>query len=97
MSEAAFKQQVKYSIELYESLNRHFAGRVRQMIEDYGEVAAISRLVTSPNLQQGFKVLRDHGHLDKTFEAVGVRFKCLFRPDVIEAAQWRLDHPYDLL
>jgi len=53
--------------------------------------------MVSPDLQQGFKVLRDREQLDKTFEAVVVRFQDLFGRDAIEAAKWRLAHPYNLL
>jgi hypothetical protein len=67
------------------------------MIAQHGEIEALSRLMVSPDLQQGFKVLRDRKQLDKTFEAVVVRFQQLFGPDAFEAAQWRLAHPYDLL
>jgi hypothetical protein len=47
--------------------------------------------------QQGFKVLRDRKQLDNTFEAVVMCFQHLFGSDAIEAAKWRLAHPYDLL
>lgn len=67
------------------------------MISELGEVEALSRLMISPDLQQGFKVLRDKKQLDKTFEAVVVRYKQFFQPEVIEAAQWRLDNPHSLL
>ena len=67
------------------------------MIANYGEVEALSRLMVSADLQQGFKVLRDLNQLDKTFEALVVRFQHLFKPDVVQAAQWRLAHPYELL
>ena len=53
--------------------------------------------MVSPDLQQGLKVLRDREQLDKTFEAVVVRFQDLFGRDAIEAAKWQLAHPYNLL
>jgi hypothetical protein len=37
--------------------------------------------MVSPDLQQGFKVLRDREQLDKTFEVVVVRFQHLFGHD----------------
>jgi hypothetical protein len=67
------------------------------MIAEHGEIEALSRLMVSPDLQQGFKVLRDRKQLDKTFEAVVVRFQHLFGRDTIEAAKWRLANPYELL
>jgi len=96
MSEVAFQQQVELTLQLYEREIGHPATRTRPMIDRYGEIGALSRLMVSADLQKGFKVLRDSNQLDKTFEAVVVRFKHLFKPEVVEAAQWRLAHPYDL-
>ena len=63
----------------------------------HGAVEALSRLMISPDLQQGFKVLRDRGELHHTFEAVVTRHPHLFKPPAVQAAQWRLDHPHELL
>lgn len=92
-----FKEEVEQAIRLYEREIGHVATRTRPMIERYGEIEALSRLMVSADLQPGFQVLRDRGKLDKTFEALVVRFRPLFRPDIVQAAQWRLDHPDDLL
>ncbi len=97
MSEAAFKQEVDQAIRFYEKEIGHAATRTRQMIDKHGEIDALSRLMVSADLQQGFKVLRDRDQLDKTFEAVVIRFKHLFKPDAVQAAQWRLANPYELL
>jgi hypothetical protein len=51
----------------------------------------------SPNLQQGFKVLRDNHQLDKTFETLVVLFEHLFTSEAVESAQWRLDNADKLL
>jgi hypothetical protein len=96
MSEAALRREVEQTLEFYERQIGRVATRARRMIQSYGEIEALSHLVTSAYLQQGFRVLRDSGHLDKTFEAVVVRFKHLFRSDVVAAAKWRLEHPYEL-
>jgi hypothetical protein len=53
--------------------------------------------VVSSDLQDGFKVLRDKGKFNDTFEHIVIEYKEKFSTDVIQAAQWRLDHPYDLL
>jgi hypothetical protein len=98
MSETAFKQEVEHTIDFYESKTGHAAIRTREMIKRYGgEIEALSRLMISGDLQQGFRVLRDGDHLDKTFEALVVRFKGLFKPEVVQAAEWRLAHPYELI
>ena len=97
MSETAFLQDVERAIESYEEAIGHAASRTRNMIEQHGEIEALSRLMLSPDIQQGFKVLRDRHQLDKTFEAVVLRFQHLFHTDAIQAAEWRLSHPNDLL
>jgi hypothetical protein len=97
MDEAAFRAAVVHAVELYERAIGHAASRTRNMIETHGEVESLSRLMVSPDLQQGFRVLRDSGQLDQTFEAVVVRFRDFFRDDVVQAAQWRLDNPHNLL
>ena len=88
------RAEVETAIEAYESTIRGAATRTRRMIEDGCEIDSLSRLMKSADLQQGFKKLRDAKQLDKTFEAVVVRFRDLFEPDVVESAQWRLDNPY---
>lgn len=97
MSGAEFNEEVERVVIIYEREIGHFASRTRQMIDRLGEIEALSRLMISGDLQQGFKVLRDRGLIRKTFEALVVRFKDLFKPEVVQAAQWRLDHPYELL
>jgi hypothetical protein len=97
MPETAFLEEVENAIALYEKAIGHVATNTRNMIARHGEVEALSRLMVSPDLQQGFKVLRDRKQLDKTSESVVVRFRHLFGPDAIQAAEWRLANPYDLL
>ena len=97
MTDQSFHNEVKRAIASYEQENKRYANRTRQMIAKYGEIEALSRLMINADLQMGFQTLRDAGYLDKTFEAVVVRFPDKFKPDVVEAAQWRLDHPYQLL
>lgn len=97
MDEAAFRAAVAHAVELYEQVIRHAAQRTRNMIESLGEVEALSRLMVSADLQQGFRALRDSGQLQETFEAVVVRFPDSFRAGIVQAAQWRLDNPHNLL
>lgn len=98
MIENNFKLDVENAISAYEAANNHAAIRTREMFAHHNNnyVMVLSLLMKSPDLQQGFKVLRDTNQLEKTFEAVILRHKELFEPEVIEVAQWRLDHPYDL-
>jgi hypothetical protein len=97
MSEAEFRKEIEQTIRLYERAIGHAATRTWPMIDKYGEVGALSRLMIGADLQQGFKVLRDRNQLNNIFEALVVRFQHLFNPDVVQAAQWRLAHPYELL
>jgi hypothetical protein len=53
--------------------------------------------MASPGLKHGFETLRDRKRLDKAFEPVVMRFLNLFGRDAIEAARWRIAHPYVLL
>ncbi len=89
--------EVSRTVEIYEKAIGNFAHRTRQMIGNRGHIGALSMLVQSPDLQRGFKVLRDRGDLDSTFEAVIVRFSDEFANNVVEAAQWRLDNAEQLL
>lgn len=99
MVEINFEVDVENAISAYESANNRVAIRTREMFTHHNNdyVLVLSLLMKSPDLQQGFRVLRDSNKLEKTFESVILRHKELFEPEVIEAAKWRLDHPYDLL
>ncbi len=85
------------AIETYEEVIGEYASRTRPMIDRYGYIEALSRIMQSPDLQSGFRALRDSDQLDVTFEAVVVEFAEEFDPQVAEAAQWRLDNADDLL
>jgi len=97
MKTMTLHDEIERAIHEYEQIIGHAATRTRQMIDRYGEVEALSRLMISPDLQQGFKALRDRDQLDLTFEAIVVRHPDLFNDDAVQAAQWRLDNPHDLL
>jgi len=88
-------QELENAIVLYEKAIGHFASRTRQMIENRGNVGALEELMNSADLQKGFKTLRDKDLLDKTFEAIIVKYqnKINFNKDSIRVAQFRLDNP----
>lgn len=90
-------QEVERTIRVYEEIIGHAAMRTRNMIDEHGHVEALSRLVVSADLQQGLKVLAEKDQLEDSFESLVVRFRGRFRDDVVEAAQWRLDNPDELL
>ena len=88
---------VDHAIQTYEDIIGEYASRTRQMLDRYSYVAALARIVQSPDLQSGFRALRDRGQLDLTFEAVVVQFSEEFARQVVDAAQWRLDNADNLL
>ena len=91
-----FPDDLEASLKIYESQICTFASRTRDMITRYGEVEALSRLVISSDLQQGFKILRDNRKLDATFEAVITRHANMFKSEIVEAAKWRLENASNL-
>ena len=88
---------VNHAIQAYEEIVGEYASRTRQMLDRHGYTAALAKIVQSPDLQSGFRALRDSGQLDLTFEAVVVRFPTEFDQQIVAAAQWRLDNANNLL
>lgn len=91
-----FKKEVERIIRRYEELNGHPATYTHDMIRSKGEITTLSELVTSSKHHKGFKVLLDNHQLDNTFEALVVRFKSQFKPDIVAAAQFRLAEDFPL-
>lgn len=96
MTDAALLSKIDRTIAVYERTTGHTATRTRQMLERYGAIDALSRLMVSADLQQGFKALRDSGQLLQTFEALVVEYPEIFPKSAVDAAQWRLDHAHEL-
>jgi len=90
-------REIDRAIVAYEQAIQHYASRTRQLIDSYGYEGALSRLVVSADLQQGFRVLRDLGQLDLTFESIVTRYPSHFPRDAVEAAQWRITNADTLL
>lgn len=88
---------VERAIETYEEVIGEYASRTRPMLDRYGYVETLSRIVQSPDLQSGFRALRDSDQLNVTFEAVVVDFANEFDRQIVAAAQWRLENADDLL
>ena len=97
MSDTEIASDVELAIQSYEVATATAATRTRNMIAHHGETEALSRLMLSPDLQAGFKALRDNDELDKTFESIVVRFRGLFAQDAVAAAEWRLENAHNLL
>lgn len=89
------KRDVERALLVYERLIAGTAARTRPMIERYGPVEALRRLVESGDLQSGFKVLRDANLLHESFEQLVVNHGTgLFERRTIDTAQWRLDNAH---
>ena len=88
---------VNRAIDAYEEITGQYASRTRNMLDLHGYIDTLERIVQSPDLQSGFRALRDRNQLDLTFEAVVVRFSSNFTASANQAAQWRLDNADDLL
>ena len=92
----ALEQEVYRTVELYEHLSGRPATRTRALLESISVRDALAQLMTSADLQEGFKQFRDAGKMDESFEAIVVRHADLFKEATVIAARWRLEHPYDL-
>ena len=89
------KRDVEGTLQVYERLIAGTAGYTRPMLERHGPVEALRMLVESGELQSGFKALRNADMLHESFEQLVVNYGTgLFEQRTVEAAQWRLDHPY---
>lgn len=93
----ALQEEVDKAIEVYEKYLGSRATATRQMIEKYGYIGALSKLMKSPNLQSGFKVLRDNDKLEYSFEQVILNHSEEFDKNTVEVAKWRLENADKLL
>jgi predicted RNA-binding Zn ribbon-like protein len=94
MATSEFLDEVNRTIDVYEEVICSCAEHIREVIERYGEVKALERLVQTVDLQRCFKQLREHGALEDTFEAVITRYPDLFQDSVVKAAKWRLEYAH---
>lgn len=65
--------------------------RTRQKIARVGVLQTLADLARQPTASEGYFLLRERGMLDMSAEAVVLRFPDRFDPDVLIAAQRRLD------
>jgi hypothetical protein len=91
-----FEKDVKDTIAIYKKAVGGFASNTERILDSIDKVNSLSKLMQSGDIQKGFRVLRDNGQLDRTFEALVIKYKQLFKQDIIGAAQWRLDNAWEL-
>jgi hypothetical protein len=90
-----YNQDINDVIKLYEDVTGHFASRTHTLILNCGNIGALEALMDNVKLQKGFKTLRDKNMLDKTFEAVMVKYKneIDFDKSAVKIAEFRLKNP----
>ena len=91
MTTPDIESEIRAAVEAYETISGHPATRTWPMIQRYGPIGALSRLVQSGDAQKGFTDLVAAGHSDLTFEAIVLRHPDSFTRSVVEAARWRLE------
>jgi hypothetical protein len=91
-----FEKEVKETIILYKETVGSFTPRTDSILNNPDKIKSIGNLMKSSDLQKGFKTLRNNNLLDRTFEYLVIKYKQLFNNNIVEAAQWRLDHAYDM-
>ena len=91
-----FENDVKETISIYKKAVGGFAPNTERILYNPNKVNSLSNLMKSGDIQKGFKVLRNNNQLDKTFESLVIKYRQLFKNDVVVAAQWRLDNAWEL-
>ncbi len=94
--EKKFAEEIEKTVNLYESYIPSTALMTRQMIEKYGAITSVKRLLASGIIQKGFEALYENGHKDQTFEALVLKHKSLFSAEEISAAEFRLNNYREL-
>ena len=94
--EQSLRKAIEQATVEYERIISGSAVRTRQMLERYGDIRALSRLMESGEIQTGFRQLMQANKSELTFEAIIVRHKSLFRLEVVEGAKFRLDNHHQL-
>jgi hypothetical protein len=91
-----FEKDVRSTIKIYKEVVGGFAPNTERILHNSDKVNSLSNLMKSGDIQKGFKVLRNNNQLAKTFESLVIKYKQLFKQDIIIAAQWRLDNAWEL-
>ena len=89
-----FLEDVENAVKNYEEISGVVAQKTRAMLKELGPDEALSRLLMTEDYQKGFKVLRDNGKQNISFEAIIVKHKDKFNEGIVEAAKFRLKNPY---
>jgi hypothetical protein len=91
-----FEKDVENTIAIYKKTVGGFAPNTERILFNQDKIGALSKLMQSGDVQKGFKILRNNKQLDKTFESLILKYKHLFKNDVVVAAQWRLNNAWKM-
>ena len=91
-----FNKEVENTIVMYKNAVGGFTPNTDKILYNSDKINSLSNLMKSGEAQKGFKILRNSNKLDKTFEALVIKYKKLFTEKVIIAAQWRLDNAWEM-
>jgi len=91
-----FINDVENTISIYIKAVGGFAPNTERILNNPDKIGSLSNLMRSGEEQKGFRILRDNGQLDKTFESLVIKYKQLFKNDIVIAAQWRLDNAWNM-
>lgn len=91
-----FNKEVENTIGIYKKVVGGFAPNADMILHNPDKIGSLSNLMKSGEVQKGFKTLRNNNQLDKTFETLVIKYKQLFKENVIIAAQWRLDNAWEM-
>jgi len=91
-----FLKEIENTISIYKKAVGGFAPNTEKILYNPDKIGSLSNLMKSGDVQKGFKVLRDKGQLDKTFETLVIKYKQFFKDDIVGAAQWRLDNAWKM-
>jgi hypothetical protein len=91
-----FIKDVENTIFIYKEAVGGFAPNTEKIFNNPDKISSLSNLMKSGEEQKGFKILRDKGQLDKTFESLIIKYKQLFKDDIVTAAQWRLKNAWTM-
>ena len=83
-------------LAVYETLAGPYALKAKNIIDTQDPINALVNLVVTPELENGFKILREQQVLrEASFEKLVIKYAVLFPEEAIAIAKMRLDDPYE--
>lgn len=83
-------------LAVYETLAGSYALKAKNIIDNTDPIHALVNLVVTPDLEYGFKALREEKMVrEASFEKLVIKYAELFPQEAIAIAKMRLDDPYE--